>query len=134
MVDIEQTAHELAEALNDYSQETTDRVKEAVDEQADETVQELRKTSPKDSGGYAKGWRKKKAYEARFEKRNTVHNAKKYQLTHLLEYPHARKNTDRAGVVHTSKTPRTAARVHIKPVEERAIKGLEEKIKKAVRQ
>lgn len=89
--------------------------------------------SPKRSGAYAKGWRKKQIYETRAKKQNTVYNAKKHQLTHLLEKGHRRKNTDRAGVTHTSRTPTTAPRVHIAPVEQQMIKDLEEKIKKVAK-
>lgn len=132
IANINNMATKLAQALTEYDQDIADAVKEIVDEQADETVKELESESPRKTGAYAKGWRKKKIYETRTKRQNTVYNSKKHQLTHLLEKGHTRKNTDRAGVVHTSKVRRTAPRVHIAPVEKRAIQNLEEKVKEAV--
>lgn len=56
-------------------------------------------------------------------KRNTVFNKTDYQITHLLEYGHASRN---GGRVKPS--------VHIKPVEEKMITELQERIEKAVQQ
>ncbi len=133
IVDINQVATKLAQALTEYDQDVANAMKEVVDEQAEETAKELRSKSPKRTGVYAKGWKKKQAYETRQKKLNTVHNSKKYQLTHLLEKGHVRKNTDRAGVVHTSRRKRTAPIVHIAPIEQQAIKNLEEKIKEVAK-
>ena len=127
---IENMATKLANALTDYSQDVADAVKDVVEEVADDTVSELKKVSPRLTGVYAKGWRKKKAYEADYEKRNTVHNRRKYQLTHLLERPHAKVSTDRARRRHNLGT--TRPKIHIAPVEEKAVQQLEDKITKAV--
>lgn len=133
IANIDNMAAKLAQALTEYDQGVADAMKEVIDEQSDETVDALKSKSPKRSGAYAKGWRKKQIYETRAKKQNTVYNAKKHQLTHLLEKGHRRKNTDRAGVTHTSRTPTTAPRVHIAPVEQQMIKELEEKIKKVAK-
>lgn len=128
--DIAGMATKLAGALADYNQDVADAVKEVVEDVAEEAVNELKTVSPSLTGAYAKGWRKKKAYEADYEKRNTVYNQKKYQLTHLLESGHAKVSTDRAGKRHVLGT--TRPRVHIAPVEESVMRELEEKITKAV--
>ena len=133
IANIDNMAAKLAQALTEYDQGVADAMKETIDEQSDETVDALKSKSPKRSGAYAKGWRKKQIYETRAKKQNTVYNAKKHQLTHLLEKGHRRKNADRAGVTHTSRTPTTAPSVHIAPVEQQKIKDLEEKIKQVAK-
>ena len=124
---IENMATKLANALTDYSQDVADAVKDVV---AAETAKELKKTSPRLTGDYAKGWRRKKAYETQYEKRNTVFNEDQYQLTHLLEDGHRKVSTDRARRRH--ELGRTPARVHIEPVDSEAKEKLEERITKAV--
>ena len=52
-----------------------------------------------------------------------IHNRTDYQLTHLLEKGHILKRGGRT-------LGRVPAKVHIAPVEERAIKNLEEAIEK----
>ncbi len=131
-VSISDMATQFASIISDYDQDVTDAIKDAVDEQTTETVSEIKASSPRKTGAYAKGWRKKKAYESTCEKRNTVYNATRYQLAHLLEFGHVRKSTDRAKVVHIAGSGWTKAIPHLAPAEENATKGLEEKIKKAV--
>ena len=114
-IKVSELAQELAQGLSEYSQEVADAIKKATDEVAEEAVQELKSTSPVLTGSYAKGWTKSKAYESKSAKRNTVHNKTDYQLTHLLEKGHASRNGGRV-----------AAKVHIRPVEEK-VKGEIEK-------
>ena len=45
--------------------------------------------SPKDTGDYKKGWRIK---QDKARKSIIVHNATDYQLTHLLEHGHVKRN------------------------------------------
>lgn len=75
------------------------------------------------AGSYRRGWRKKQTYADTRTKRNTVHNKTDYQITHLLEYGHASRNGGRV-----------KPRVHIKPVEEKMVTELQERIEKAVQQ
>lgn len=127
---IDRMATEIANALTNYNQEVSNTVKGITDEVAAETAKELKKTSPRLTGDYAKGWRRKKAYETQYEKRNTVFNEDQYQLTHLLEDGHRKVSTDRARRRH--ELGRTPARVHIEPVDSEAKEKLEERITKAV--
>ena len=77
IANIDNMAAKLAQALTEYDQGVADAMKEVIDEQSDETVDALKSKSPKRSGAYAKGWRKKQIYETRAKKQNTVYNAKK---------------------------------------------------------
>lgn len=104
--------------LGGYAEDLTEKVKRAVQDAADTAVKDLRATSPKDTGRYAKSWTQKKVMETSSEKAVTVY-ARRYQLTHLLENGHAKRGGGRV-----------AARVHIKPVEEKVSKQLEADIRK----
>ncbi len=110
----------IAEALAEYDQEIADATKRITDEVAKETVDSLKKSSPKLTGSYRKGWRKKQSYADRRTKRNTVYNETDYQLTHLLEYGHASRNGGRVRAIQ-----------HIAPVEQAAIEVLQERIEAA---
>ena len=95
--------NEITRALQQYSSEV-------------EAVKTLKSTSPSETGSYKKGWRVKQVGTAK-----VVHNATDYQLTHLLEHGHAKKNGGRV-----------APRVHIKPVEEKAIEDFERAIREEI--
>ena len=116
-VDIKAAGTAIAEALTEYDQRIADETKRIADEVAKETVDELKKTSPKLTGSYRKGWRKKQTFANERTKRNTVYNQTDYQLTHLLEYGHASRNGGRVKAIQ-----------HIAPVEQKAIKDLRERI------
>ena len=110
----------IAEALAEYDQEIADATKRITDEVAKEAVDDLKKSSPKLTGSYRKGWRKKQSYADKRTKRNTVYNDTDYQLTHLLEYGHASRNGGRVRAIQ-----------HIAPVEQAAIEALQERIEAA---
>lgn len=69
--------------LNDYVALVAKDSDKAAEDAAKATANTLKRTSPKLSGSYAKGWRADKLYGAW-----VVHNKTDYQLTHLLEHGH----------------------------------------------
>lgn len=79
-----------------------------------EAVDELRETSPKDTGEYSRSWTST-VTRSKYGSSVTVHN-RKYQLTHLLEN----------GTTNADGTKRTAAQVHIFPANENAQKKARE--------
>lgn len=95
----------IAQALAEYTNEVTEGLEKAKEDVAKATVQELRKTSPKLTGDYAKGWATKKVGTAQ-----VVYNRTDYQLTHLLEHGHAKRGGGRV-----------PGNPHIGPAEEKAI-------------
>lgn len=119
-INIEALATELATALADYSEDVTEKVMKAIDEESKEAVKELKEGSPKLTGSYAAGWTSKKSYTGKYSKVNVIHNKTDYQLTHLLEYGHAKRGGGRV-----------AARPHIKRVETQAIENLTRKVEDA---
>lgn len=119
-ITIDSLATELANALSDYSEAVTEEVMKAIDEESKTAVKELKNRNPKLTGDYAKGWTSKNAYKGKYSKVNTIHNKTDYQLTHLLEYGHVKRNGGRV-----------AAIPHIKPVEAKAIENLTRKVESA---
>lgn len=101
---------EMHMALENYVQQVGDKADQIMEEAADEAVAELKSTSPKDKGAYARSWTVKRV---KFGKTTNfvVHNKKHYQLTHLLENGHAKRNGGRV-----------AARPHIKDAEQNGIR------------
>ena len=116
----DQLADTIKKELDDLEEDTIDRVKKAVQDAADTAVKDLKATSPKRTGKYAKSWTQRKVKETSSEKEIVVH-ARRYQLTHLLENGHAKRGGGRV-----------APRVHIKPVEEKVSEKLENDIKRGI--
>lgn len=115
----DQLAQEIVKILDDYLDTTVDKMKEAVDKAAKQAVNELKTSSPKRTGAYAKDWAAKKDRKAnKWAYGKVVYNKKHYRLTHLLEKGHRKVN---GGMV--------AASPHIAKVEEKAINTLVEGIK-----
>ena len=119
-IKINDLAKAVTDGLAEYAGAVAEDIKAAAAASADSCVDELKNTSPEDTGSYRKGWKKKKAYESSTEVRYTVHNATDYQLTHLLEFGHAKRNGGRVEAVP-----------HIAEAEENAIKTMEKKAKEA---
>lgn len=112
---------EINDILNEYSSDIQEGITADAQRVAKEAQAELRNTSPKRTGKYRKGWRVKT------EKGNgyvecIVHNATDYQLTHLLEKPHLKRN---GGM--------TTPKVHIAPVEQKAVKQYERDVENIIK-
>lgn len=121
-VSIDGLAAAVAKELAEYSQDVADGVKKEVRQVAKEMVQELKQTSPRDTGKYAAGWRERTEFESDEDIRELVYNAKKPQLTHLLENGHAKQNGGRVN-----------GKPHIRPAEQTAEKKLTNGVKVVVR-
>lgn len=109
-------SNEIAKALSEYTSDVEKGLEKAKIKVAKDTVKTLKNTSPKKTGSYAKGWAVKQVGTAR-----VIHNKTDYQLTHLLENGHAKKGGGRV-----------AAKVHIKPAEEKAIREYETAVRKEI--
>ncbi len=112
---------EISDILNEYSSDIQEAITEEAQTVAKEAVSELKNTSPKRTGDYRKGWRTKTIKGKGFVT-SIVHNATDYQLTHLLEKPHLKRN---GGM--------TTPKVHIAPVEEKAVKEYEKDVENIIK-
>lgn len=113
-VKVDNLADAIIQELTDYSQEVTDNLKEEIRDTAKITRDKIKRSSPKLTGDYKKGWNVKKLYEGKEDIRLAIHNKKEYPLTHLLENGHAKRGGGR-----------TRAYPHIKTAEAEAEKRLE---------
>lgn len=121
-INVNELADSVIEALQEYSEEITGQVKAEIKECAKECAKIIKTNSPKESGEYKKGWKSKITFENENDIRVIVYNAKKPQLTHLLENGHAKVSGGRV-----------EGTAHIKPAEEWLKDELEEKIKVAIK-
>lgn len=115
---------ELTTMLSEYSNEIAEEVKQACKEVSAEMTDNIKRDSPKRpklGSHYSKGWRVKVEYEDSNNIRLRTYNATDYQLTHLLELGHAKKNGGRV-----------EGKPHISTNEEKAKKELIERIERAV--
>jgi len=122
-ISVDNLAAKVMEALNDYDRQVIVATKNAVEKVAEECRKDISDNAPRDSGKYAKSWKKKRSYYSARETRYTIYSTR-YQLTHLLEYGHEKW----AWGYYTG--GRVPAKPHIRPAEERAEASLEQKIKK----
>lgn len=115
---------ELTTMMAQYSQEVADEVKQICRDVSNEMTENIKRDSPKRpklGSKYAKGWKVKAEYEDKFNIRLRTYNATNYQLTHLLEHGHAKRNGGRV-----------EGKPHIAPNEEKAEKELVKQIERAV--
>lgn len=116
----------FAQAVKEYLEIYVEDIGEAVEEKSNqigkEARDELKQTSPKKTGKYAKGWTVRKDKKNKNYYTVKVWNRTDYQLTHLLEFGHATKNGRR-----------TKAIPHIRPVEEKYKNKFEKQLKDKIR-
>ena len=110
---------QITAALKEYSSTSEDKIQEVLQDVAKEAKKQLSSASPKRTGKYKRGWKVTLTRRSGYCKVD-IHNTR-YQLTHLLEKGH------RVG------SGRSPAIVHIKPVEEWAIKEAERRIKEVLK-
>ena len=120
---IDQLAKTVVSELENYTEEVAAQVRTDVDRVSKETVSDLKRTSPKKTGAYAKGWSKRVIADEKGRLVVQIFNNKKPSLTHLLEYGHAKKG---GGMV--------PAKQHIQPANEKAVQKLIGKAESALRQ
>jgi hypothetical protein len=116
----EQLSAEIMKGLEEYKDLSTETMKESVEKVAKDVKKNIQSKAPVLTGKYKKSWKVTKTDENNERLVMTVH-AGRYQLTHLLEHGHAKRNGGR-----------TKAIPHIAPAEEEGIKDLENDITEAL--
>ena len=109
----------IAEILEEYGDDVAEGLRQAVLSVADIAKQEVKAGAPYRTGKYQKGWSVRKDTADRFRTDAIIHNRTRYQIAHLLEKGHAKRGGGRVEAI-----------VHIAPAEQRAVKNLEEAVKR----
>jgi hypothetical protein len=113
VIKVDELAGEIVLAIQAYTEDVSEAIDQAARDTAKAMAKDLRETSPKDTGEYAKGWTYRKEAPGSYR----VYNKKKPQLTHLLEHGHAK-----AGGGRVEGIP------HIKPAQDRYVPEFEKKV------
>lgn len=116
MAGINNLSNEIAAALATFTNEISKELEQTKKKVVRDAVKDLKATSPKDQGDYARGWKATRQGDAM-----VIHNANKPQLTHLLEGGHAKQGGGRV-----------AGKSHIEPVEQRVIKEFERELERVI--
>lgn len=121
-VSVDQLADAVAEILGDYAETTEVGMKKAVRDAGNTVKKAIGEGAPVKTGKYAKSWAVKTTKETANALEVTVHSRNCYQLAHLLEHGHAKRNGGR-----------TRAIPHIAPAEEKGMEQLERDIERSLR-
>ena len=114
MTSIDNLADEIMAGLQEYADLADETMKKAVKKTATSVKKEISANAPKYTGAYGKSWTTKKVNENSHSLQMTVHSKSHYQLTHLLEKGHAKRNGGRV-----------QGKPHIAPAEEHGSELLE---------
>ena len=115
---------DIKKILNDFSVDVQEGITKAAEQIAKQGAADLKATSPRRTGKYAKGWRVKTNKGYGFVECE-IYNANSPGLTHLLEHGHKiTRNGRKVGVAN--------AKVHIKPVEEKVNREFEKAVEKII--
>lgn len=121
-ISIDALADTVMECLNDYANVSAEGMKKAVRKAGNTVKKEIGANAPKDTGTYSKSWAVKNTKENSHSLEVTVYSKNRYQLAHLLEHGHAKRNGGRA-----------AGKSHIAPAEENGIRQLEAEIERCLK-
>lgn len=119
---IDQLADTVMKGLEDYAKLAVDDLKTDVQKAGKKVKEQIESTAPKDTGKYAKSWAVKKTKETSDSIQVVVHSKNRYQLTHLLEFGHAKRGGGKV-----------AARPHIASAEQAGIDQLTRDIERDLR-
>lgn len=121
-INVDELARVVMEGLQEYADLATEDMKAAVKKAGNEAKKEVQANAPKKTGAYQKSWTVKTTKETSNAMEVTVHSRNKYQLTHLLEFGHAKRGGGR-----------TRAFPHIAAAEQKAAEMLEREVEAALK-
>lgn len=111
---------QIDRALTEYRDDVAQEVKKICKAEAKRAKQKIEEGSPDLTGRYKKGWRVK-TQQDRGGIGIVIYNKTDYQLTHLLEFGHAKASGGRV-----------PGKAHIKPVEDEVNRKVEKEIREAI--
>ena len=116
-ISVDRLADAVNDALEEYSKLADETMRKAVTDAGKTVRNSIKEEAPVKSGKYAKSWSVKYTKMNSHVLEVTVYSRNRYQLAHLLEHGHAKRNGGR-----------TRAQVHIAQAEEKGIEQLERDI------
>lgn len=116
-ISVDQLADAVSDVLTEYSKLADETMRKAVADAGKTVRNAIKEGAPVKSGKYAKSWSVKNTKIDSHALEVTVYSRNRYQLAHLLEHGHAKRNGGR-----------TRAQVHIAPAEEKGMEQLERDI------
>ena len=119
---IDQLADTVMTGMEEYAKLAADDLKADVKKAGDTVKKQIEGSAPKKTGKYSKSWVVKKTRETSDSIQVVVHSKNRYQLTHLLEFGHAKRGGGR-----------TRAFPHIAPAEQAGIEQLTRDIERDLR-
>lgn len=122
MASVDDLADLVMDGLREYSELADTAMKKAVRKTATSVKKEISENAPERTGRYAKSWTTKKTKENSHSLEMTVHSKNRYQIAHLLEHGHAKRNGGRV-----------EGKPHIAPAEENGADLLESLIRKELK-
>ena len=120
-VEIGGLADAVLKQLEEYHDLVAEDMKAAVKNASTTVRNDIKADAPVLTGKYKKSWTATKLSETQTSLDMIVRSPSRYQLAHLLEYGHAKRNGGR-----------TRAITHIAPAEEHGAKQLEEEIIRSI--
>ena len=120
-VSVGNLAEAVMKELREFADTTTEGMKAAVTDVGKQVRDEIKAGAPAASGKYAKSWAVKNTQENSHALEVTVHSRNRYQLAHLLEHGHAKRNGGRV-----------SGKPHIAPAEQKGEHTFDAIIRKAL--
>lgn len=120
-VNVDGMAEAIAQSMTEYADLSNEVMKQSVAEVSRSVKKDIQSGAPVRTGKYKKSWTAKKMQEDANSLTMVVHSRDRYQIAHLLEHGHARRNGDRV-----------AAIPHITPAEQRGAEELVSKIERGL--
>lgn len=120
-VSVDGMAEAIAQSMEEYADLSNELMKQSVTEVSRSVKKDIQENAPVRTGKYKKSWAAKKVQEDANSLTMVIHSRDRYQIAHLLEHGHARRNGDRV-----------AAIPHIAPAEQRGADELMEKMERGL--
>ena len=121
-VKVGELAAAVSDALSEYKNAATADVKKAVKKAGKTIKEEINTSAPVRTGKYAGSWASRVTSEDSQGIQVTVHSPTRYQIAHLLEHGHAKRNGGRVRAIP-----------HIGPAEETGVAQLTGDLEKALK-